>query len=118
MRHLARTDAVRADLRLCTDERAIRAQSAIWDKNTMPFLFLTKTVFSARIKDIRAENTVGARSAQVFGGMRNCMRGKKPPMRHVARTDAVRADRRLRTVRWETGEELRVRVPNDKGYSG
>ena len=31
--------------------------------------------------------------------------------------EAVRADRRLRTVRRETGKELRVRVPNDKGLA-
>jgi len=31
--------------------------------------------------------------------------------------EAVRADHRLRTVRRETGKELRVKVPNDKGLA-
>jgi hypothetical protein len=58
--------AVRADRRLRTDEKHIRAQSTILDKNSAePFWFLFITVFSARIVFIRAENTVGARSAQV-----------------------------------------------------
>jgi hypothetical protein len=57
---------VRADRRLRTDEKAIRAQSAILDKsNPMTSLLLSITVFSVRMVFIRTENTVGARSAQV-----------------------------------------------------
>jgi len=57
-------EAVRADHRLRTDEKAIRTQSVILYKTPEPFLLLIKTVFSARMPFIRAENTVGARSAQ------------------------------------------------------
>ena len=39
--------------------------------------------------------------------MRPVLRGRRP----------VRADHRLRTVRRETGKELRVKVPNDKGLA-
>jgi len=59
-------EAVRADRRLRTDEKAIRAQSTISYKNPTLSLLLTETVFSARMPFIRAENTVGARSAQVL----------------------------------------------------
>jgi hypothetical protein len=47
------------------DEKAIRTQSAISNKTPEPFLVLIKTAFSARMFLIRAENAVGARSAQV-----------------------------------------------------
>jgi hypothetical protein len=57
--------AVRADRRLRTDEKTIRAQSAISYKNSTPSLFLTVTGFSVRMPFIRTENPVGARSAQV-----------------------------------------------------
>jgi hypothetical protein len=56
--------AVRTDRRLHTDEKHIRAQSAILYKTPALSLFLSITVFSARMVFIRAENTVGARSAQ------------------------------------------------------
>jgi len=56
-------EAVRADHRLRTDDKAIRAQSTISYKN-QAVLVLSITVFSARMPSIRAENTVGARSAQ------------------------------------------------------
>jgi hypothetical protein len=42
-------EAVRADRRLRTDEKAIRAQSAILYKNPTPSLVLTITVFSVRM---------------------------------------------------------------------
>jgi hypothetical protein len=58
--------AVRADRRLRTDEKAIRAQSAILYESPMPSLFLTITAFSVRMIFIRTENAVGARSAQVL----------------------------------------------------
>ena len=60
---------VRADHRLRTDEEAIRTQSAISYKTPEPFLVLIKTVLSARMPFIRAESTVGARSAQRRRGM-------------------------------------------------
>jgi len=55
------------DRRLRTDEKHIRTQSAILYKTPVLSLFLSITVFSARMVFIRAENTVGARSAQWFG---------------------------------------------------
>jgi len=58
-------EAVRADHRLRTDEKAIRTQSVISYENLTSSLLLTVTAFSARMLLIRAENTVGARSAQV-----------------------------------------------------
>jgi len=57
--------AVRADRRLGTDEKAIRAQSTISHKNPAPALFLTLPEFSERMLLIRTENPVGARSAQI-----------------------------------------------------
>jgi hypothetical protein len=51
---------------LRTDEKTIRAQSAILYKNNPRLLLLLSiTVFSVRMFLIRTENTVGARSAQV-----------------------------------------------------
>jgi hypothetical protein len=44
---------------------AIRAQSTILYEKPTLFLLLTKTAFSERMLLIRAENAVGARSAQV-----------------------------------------------------
>jgi hypothetical protein len=58
-------EAVRADRRLRTDEKAIRTLSTISYKTPTLSLLLTETVFSVRMSFIRAENTVGARSAQV-----------------------------------------------------
>jgi hypothetical protein len=59
---LARTAAVRADRRLRTDEKHVRAQSAILDKNNpKPLLPLSITVFLVRMVFIRTKNTVGAR---------------------------------------------------------
>jgi hypothetical protein len=61
-------EAVRADRRLGADEKHIRAQSTIFYKShPKPFLHLSITAFSVRMLLIRTENTVGARSAQVFG---------------------------------------------------
>jgi hypothetical protein len=57
-------EAVRADRRLRTNETAIRTQSAISIETPKPFLLLIKTSFSARTPFVRAENGVGARSAQ------------------------------------------------------
>jgi hypothetical protein len=57
--------AVRADRRLCTDDKAIHAQTPILYKNPAPSLLLTETWISARMFFIRAEIQVGARSAQV-----------------------------------------------------
>ena len=63
--------AVRADRRLRTDKKAIRAQSAISNKdNLKPSLSLLITVFLVRMVSIRTKNTVGARSAQVRWGKR------------------------------------------------
>jgi hypothetical protein len=56
---------VRADRRLRTDEKAIRAQSTISNENRMPSFLLTITAFSVRMFLIRTENAVRARSAQV-----------------------------------------------------
>ena len=59
-------NAVRADRRLRTDDKAIRTQSAILYKdNPKPSLSLFITVFLVRMLFIRTKNTVGARSAQV-----------------------------------------------------
>jgi hypothetical protein len=56
---------VRADHRLRTDEKHVRAQSAIlYKSNPTPYLFLNTTAFPGRMAFIRAENTVRARSAQ------------------------------------------------------
>jgi len=55
---------VRADRRLCTDEKHIRAQSAILDRIPTLSLSLFITVYSVRMVSIRTEYTVGARSAQ------------------------------------------------------
>src|SRR5450759_409151 len=58
---------VRADRRLRTDEKHIRAQSAIlYENHPKPPWFLLITVFLVRMFFIRTKNTVGARSAQVF----------------------------------------------------
>jgi len=57
-------EAVRADRRLRTDKKHIRAQSAISYKTPALSLILSRTVFSGRMAFIRPENTVGARSAQ------------------------------------------------------
>jgi hypothetical protein len=45
--------------------KAVRPQSAILSKTQKTSLELTETVFSVRMLFIRAENTVGARSAQL-----------------------------------------------------
>jgi len=59
---------VRADPRLRTDEKHIRAQSRISDKGKPKLsLLLFITAFSVRMVFIRTENMVDARSAQ---GMR------------------------------------------------
>jgi len=52
---------VRADRRLRTDEKTIRAQSTILYKNPTPSLLLTLPEFSVRMLFIRTENAVGAR---------------------------------------------------------
>jgi hypothetical protein len=59
---------VRADRRLCTDEKRIRAQSAIlYESNPQALVaFFHNRVFYTDALFIRIENTVGARSAQVF----------------------------------------------------
>jgi len=59
-------ETVRADRRLRTDEKHIRAQSTIlYKSHPEPPLLLSITVFSVRMRFfIRTENTVGARSAQ------------------------------------------------------
>jgi len=58
--------AVRADHRLRTDEKTIRAQSAILYKNNPKLLLLLSiTMFLVRMVSIRTKNMVGARSAQV-----------------------------------------------------
>jgi len=43
--------AVRADRRLRTDEKHIRAQSAILDKTSTLYLLLAITVFSVRMRE-------------------------------------------------------------------
>jgi len=59
---------VRADRRLCTDEKRIRAQSAILYKEPpqTASAFVHNRVFGTDALFIRTKNTVGARSAQVF----------------------------------------------------
>jgi len=52
---------VRADRRLRTDEKTIRAQSAILNETPTLSLFLTVTAFSVRMFFIRTEKAVGAR---------------------------------------------------------
>jgi hypothetical protein len=59
-------ETVRADHRLRADEDHIRTQSAILYKNNpKPLLLLTITAFSVRMRRIRTENVVRARSAQI-----------------------------------------------------
>jgi hypothetical protein len=64
--------AVRADRRLRTDEKRIRAQSAIlYEIHPKPSLLLSITVFLVRMVSIRTKNTVGARErAMAVLGMR------------------------------------------------
>jgi len=59
---------VRADRRLGTDEKRIRAQSTISYRSNpqADVVFVHNRVFCADALFIRTENTVGARSAQVF----------------------------------------------------
>jgi hypothetical protein len=59
---------VRADRRLGTDEKRIRTQSTISYKGNPQgaFAFIHNCVFYTDALFIRIENTVGARSAQVF----------------------------------------------------
>jgi hypothetical protein len=57
---------VHADHQLRTDEEAIRAQLVILNKTPEPFPVLLEISFSARMPFIRAENEVGARSAQLL----------------------------------------------------
>src|SRR3972149_125047 len=73
----ARARPIAAELRCCADEmpsaripdavriKTIRAASGISYKNPTRSLLLTETAFSAWMLFIRAENAVGARSAQV-----------------------------------------------------
>src|SRR3990170_1422541 len=78
-------ETVRADRRLRTDEKRIRAQSAILNKShTKPPLLLSITVFSVRMCFSSVQKTGLVRAAR-----RSCknLRGRK----------SVRADRRLRT---------------------
>jgi hypothetical protein len=84
LRLLRGRKTVRADRRLRTDEKHIRAQSAVLDKTPTPSLLLTITVFFARMRFSSAQKTRLARAARRF-----CenLRGRK----------TVRADRRLRT---------------------
>ena len=56
-------EAVRADRRLRTDEKRIRAQSAILYKIPTPGLVLTETVFSARMRFSSARKTRLARAS-------------------------------------------------------
>jgi hypothetical protein len=57
-------ETVRADRRLCADEKHIRAQSTILDKTPALSLFLSITVSLVWTAFIRTKNTVGAQSAQ------------------------------------------------------
>jgi hypothetical protein len=57
-------EAVRADHRLCTDEKHIRAQSAILDETPMPCLLLTRTVFSVRMRFLSVQKRRLARAAR------------------------------------------------------
>jgi hypothetical protein len=61
------------------------------------FWILVKTAFSTRMFFIRVENAVGARSAQFQDEVCWPIRAALQRSRDVARTDAVRADRRLGT---------------------
>jgi hypothetical protein len=67
LRLLRGREAVRADRRLRTDEKHIRAQSAILDKTTQAVpAFIHNRVFCTDALFIRTENAVGARSAQIL----------------------------------------------------
>ncbi len=97
---------VRTDRRLCTDEKHIRAQSAILVKTPGGSLGLSITVFSVRMGFSSVRKTRLARGARngrsvtlfdetgCFELQRQNWRGRRP----------VRADRRLRT------DEKRVRA--------
>jgi len=67
---------VRADHRLRVDEKHIRAQAAILDKNhPKPPLFLFITVFSVRMRFLSVQKTRLARAARkVFGRVRQHLR--------------------------------------------
>jgi len=55
---------VRADRRLCTDEKHIRAQSTILDKNHLkPILLLTITLFFVRMRFSSVRKTGLARAS-------------------------------------------------------
>jgi len=65
VRLLRGQETVRADRRLRTDEKRIRAQSTIlFNPPCTVFVANNNRVFCADALFIRAENTVGARSAQ------------------------------------------------------
>ena len=89
-KNLRGREAVRADRRWRADDEAIRTPSAILcEDNPKPALPLIITAFFARMLFMRAENVVGARSAQSrqVELKRMSLRGRRP----------VRADHRLRT---------------------
>jgi len=99
-----------AALRLCADEKpsariaesarikTIRADSAIsYKNNPLPLLLLTVTAFFARMPFIRAENAVGARSAQssrnrlrVFPHFAGTMEFASGKRQHVVAYDSFR----------------------------
>ena len=62
--HLRGRRPVRADRRLHADEKRIRAQSTILDKSLPHAVLIHNRVFCADTLFIRAENAVGAQSAQ------------------------------------------------------
>jgi hypothetical protein len=61
-------EAVRADRRLRTDEKHIRAQSAILYKTPTPRLVLTITVFSVRMRFSSVQKIRLARAARKSAG--------------------------------------------------
>jgi hypothetical protein len=63
---------VRADRRLRTDEKHIRAQSTILYNPPALSLLLTITVFSARMRFSSAQKTRLARGARKVCGAKNC----------------------------------------------
>jgi len=78
LRLLRGREVVRADRRLGTDEKHIRAQSAISYKTPALSSFLSITVFSVRMRFSSAQKTRLARAARKSaGGKRQHLRSRE-----------------------------------------